>query len=291
MVVADDFGIGPETSRAIVELAQLDAVTATVVMVNSPHAENALKRWRGEGISADLGWHPCLTMDEPVAPAGEVASLVNSDGRMGPLGWFLKRLMLRQVRAEHIRRELNAQLDRFRELTGHPPCMVNTHQHVAIFPPVGAILREVLRPLTPRPFLRRVKEPWSSYVRVPDARVKRAVLSLLGRREAARQRIDGFPGADSLAGITALARTRDRLFFDRWLSRISGDVVELMCHPGHFDVTLAGRDCQAHDGLQQGRVDEDRLLREPAFSHACRQAGFTLARPSDLMRRKSRNVA
>ncbi len=180
---------------------------------------------------------------------------------MGPLGWFLKRLVLRQVRPEHVYRELKAQLERFRELTGQSPRMVNTHQHVAIFPPIGAILRDVLCPLAPRPFLRRVEEPWATYIRLPRRANQAQLLSSLGRREAAWQEQEGFPGADWLAGITALHRDRDPRFFARWMERTPGEFVELMCHPGHFDSTLAGRDCQAGDGQQQGRVDEYRQLR------------------------------
>ncbi len=72
--------------------------------------------------------------------------------------------------------------------------MVNTHQHVGVFSPVGAILRHVLRPVSPRPFLRRVVEPWSTWTGVRGARIKRTVLTLLGRREAAQQEREGYPG-------------------------------------------------------------------------------------------------
>ncbi len=291
LVVADDYGIGPETSRAILELARAGVVTGTVLLVNSPHAESAVRAWHSAGVDSDLGWHPCLTMDRPIAPAREVASLVHRDGCMGPLGWFLRRLMLGLIRPEHIRRELEAQCQRFRELAGHEPMMVNSHQHVAVFSPVGPILRDILRPVSPRPFLRRVIEPWTTWTGVPGARIKRAVLTTLGRREAKRQEREGFPGADGLAGITDPVWVRHPSFFARWLSRMPGEDVELMCHPGYFDDTLVGRDCQEGDGLQQRRVDELHLLRLPAFAQACRESGFVLARPSQRRQGGRRDVA
>jgi predicted glycoside hydrolase/deacetylase ChbG (UPF0249 family) len=294
MVVADDYGIGPETSRAILELTRTGVVTGTVLLVNSPYVESAVKAWRSARVRADLGWHPCLTMDPPVAPAREVASLLGPDGCMLPLRQFLPRLLLRQIRPEHIHRELRAQWERFRELTGSAPSLVNTHQHVGVFPPVGAILRDLLRLQSPQPFLRRVCEPWSSWLRVPGARVKRVVLSLFGAWQAAKQIREGFAGADALAGITNPEQVSDPRFFDRWLSRIPGRIIELMCHPGHFDPTLIGRDCRENDGLQQRRVDEYQLLRQPAFVQACRAAGFALSAPSELhgwITRESRNVA
>src|SRR5262249_14803284 len=106
-VVADDYGIGPETSRAILELARAGVVTGTVLLVNSPSAEAAAKAWRASGVRADLGWHPNLTMDAPAAPPGAVPTLLGPDGRMGPLRRFLSRLLLGQVAESHIRRELH----------------------------------------------------------------------------------------------------------------------------------------------------------------------------------------
>src|SRR5437588_127944 len=41
VVVADDFGIGPATSRGILDLAAKGLVTGTVLLVNSPYAEEA----------------------------------------------------------------------------------------------------------------------------------------------------------------------------------------------------------------------------------------------------------
>jgi len=42
-VVADDFGIGPATSRGILDLAAKNLVTGTVLIVNSPYAEEAVR--------------------------------------------------------------------------------------------------------------------------------------------------------------------------------------------------------------------------------------------------------
>ena len=43
VVVADDFGIGPGTSQAILELGQLGRVTGTTLLVNSPFAGEAIE--------------------------------------------------------------------------------------------------------------------------------------------------------------------------------------------------------------------------------------------------------
>jgi predicted glycoside hydrolase/deacetylase ChbG (UPF0249 family) len=292
VVIADDFGIGPETSRGILELAARSLVTGAVLLVNSPYAEDAVRAWRQFGSNLELGWHPCLTLDGPCAPASRVSSLLGGDGRLLPLRQLLARLYLHQICPLQIETELHAQLDRFLELVGHAPAVVNSHQHISLFPPVGSILRRVLQERgTPRPYLRRVQEPWTMLGRVPGARKKRTLLTLLGRMEARHQSAEGFPGNDWLAGITDPPWVGDPGFFARWLALVPGQIVELACHPGRRDPTLIGRDCTEADGLVQRRVDEMRLLQLPSFLEVCRQAGFTLVSPSELCARQTGRLA
>jgi predicted glycoside hydrolase/deacetylase ChbG (UPF0249 family) len=283
VIIADDFGIGPETSRGIVELAARDLITGTVLLVNSPHAENAVRAWRRSGARLDVGWHPCLTLDPPAAPVYRVRDLVGPDGRLLPLRTFLARLYLHQICPKQIETELHAQYDRFLELVGRPPAVVNSHQHVSLFHPVGVVLRKVLKDrVTPLPYLRRVREPWLMLGRIRGARTKRTLLTLLGRMESRHQVYDGFPGNDWLAGITDPPWVTDPEFFTRWLAQVPGRIVELACHPGHYDQALFGRDCTERDGLARRRVDELRLLLQPAFLETCRRAGFTFVTPSEL---------
>jgi predicted glycoside hydrolase/deacetylase ChbG (UPF0249 family) len=234
-------------------------------------------------VPLEVGWHPVLTQDPPVAPPGSVSTLVGRDGCLRPLGRFLSRLYLYRVRAAEIEAELRAQYRRFVELVGRPPTLVNSHQHVSLFPPVGDILNRVLADVRPAPYVRRVREPWTMLARVPGARVKRAVLNWQGRRLARRQVRAGFPGAAWLAGITDPAYVTDAEFFRRWLTRVPGRVVELACHPGYHDPTLIGRDCKGDDEFLQRRVDELHLLRRPSFFDACRRAGFVLRPPASLL--------
>ena len=284
IVLADDFGIGPETSRGILELAARGIVTGTVLIVNSPHASDAVHAWRHAGSVPELGWHPCLTMDRPAAGAERTPSLVGPDGCMWPLATFLRRLLCGQIRVEEVERELTAQYERFVELVGRPPSIVNAHQHVSLFPPVGAVLHKVLERARPLPYVRRVVEPASMLARISGARFKRTMLTGLGQWQARALRRSGFPGAAWLAGVTDPQWVQDAAFFTRWIKRIPGRSVELGCHPGRLDPTLSGRDGQ---GLQRRREHELRLLADPSFDAACRQAGFVRVAPADWLARRT----
>ena len=97
VVIADDYGIGPETSRGILELAARGVVTGTVLLVNSPFAEDAIRAWRRFGSRLEMG-DPCLTLDRPSAPCESRARPRRpGNGRLLSLRHFLARLYLHQI--------------------------------------------------------------------------------------------------------------------------------------------------------------------------------------------------
>jgi predicted glycoside hydrolase/deacetylase ChbG (UPF0249 family) len=282
LVTADDFGIGPETSAGILDLVARGAVTSTVLLVTSPFAAESVVMWRRTGAKLELGWHPCLTLDRPVLPPERVPSLVDGQGQFHSLGEFLKRQLRDRLHAPEIEAELMAQLRRFIELVGRPPVNVNAHHHVHVFEPVASALHTVLKTMTPRPFLRRVVEPWWTLLWVPGARVKRWYLSRLGRRIE-----PVYPSTDLLLGITNPGCVRHPAFFRRWLTAAPGRFVELTCHPGFLDATLAGRDGTFADGQLHRRQWELEALRDPAFGEAVRAAGFTPVTAAEMITLRS----
>jgi predicted glycoside hydrolase/deacetylase ChbG (UPF0249 family) len=291
VVIADDYGIGPATSEGILHVATRGLVTGTVLLVNSPYAEMAVRAWRKVGRPLELGWHPCLTLDRPVLPVNRVPSLVGPDGCLHPLGRFMRRWCLGQLQPAEIEAELRAQYERFVNLVGHVPGLINSHQHIAIFPPVGKILMGILQQQRPLPYLRRVREPNRMLVYIPGARLKRGFLSCLGRYHGRQQEAAGFPGNDWLAGTTNPAYVKDPRFLARWLARVPGQVVELACHPGFLDPTLLGRDCTPYDGLMGRRVDELQLLQQPAYLEACARAGLRRVAASEILNHPGRGQA
>lgn len=285
LITADDFGIGLETSRGILDLARRGVVTSTVLLVNSPHAAESVRMWCRAGRPLELGWHPCLTLDAPLRPPHEVPSLVEADGRFPRLGVLLKRLLLGQVNRAEIVAEWRAQLARFVQLVGAPPANVNAHHHVHIFPPIGDALAEVLHDTMPRPYLRRVVESHRTLWCVRGARMKRLFLTHCGTRAARRHAAAGFPGNERLAGITDPPHVRDPLFFRRWLQMVPGRYVELSCHPGYYDISLDGRDGSPHDGHLHRRQHEFDRLNDPDMLHVIAEAGFERVTAAEMMNR------
>jgi chitin disaccharide deacetylase len=284
VIVADDYGIGPETSRGILDLACEGRLSASVLIVNAPDAERAALAWCRARPPADLGWHPNLTLDRPLLPPDRVPSLVGSDGAFLPLGTFLWRICLGRIRANEVRLEWIAQYRRFVDLVGGPPVLVNSHQHVSLFPPCDQALFDVLAEFRIKPYLRRVVEPIETFARVPGARVKRASLTALGLRAARRAASRGFVGCDWLAGVTDPKHVADKRFWVRWLAHLGRTgSAELCCHPGYEDTSLVGRDCDAGAGILR-RPREMELLRAQALWEGLEHASLTPTLPAKFLR-------
>jgi predicted glycoside hydrolase/deacetylase ChbG (UPF0249 family) len=290
LVIADDFGIGPETTRGILDLACRGLVTGAVLLVNSPYAPAAVAAWQRSGKPLDVGWHPCLTLDSPVAPPASVASLVDYDGKLWSLAAFVRRLHNGKIRVQDVRTELLAQFRHFIDLLGRPPLLVNSHQHVALFAPVGNVLVDILKEAPGPVYVRAVREPWVLQWSIAGARAKRTLLNLYGRPAARQFSLAGFPSADWLAGLSNPREACRGDYFTRWLAHTPGTSVELMCHPGHLDPTLGGRDGTPVAGTQIWRADEFRRLADPAFSDECERSGFRRVRPAEWLDRRRREL-
>jgi predicted glycoside hydrolase/deacetylase ChbG (UPF0249 family) len=287
VVVADDYGIGPATSRRILELAAADRLSASVLLVNSPHAVESVRHWHAAGGNRclEMGWHACLTMDRPLRPAREVSSLVRDDGTFCTLAQLLGRLALGKVVPGQVHAELSAQYDRFCQLTGQAPAIVNGHHHIHVFPGIAPILLDLLACQEPRPYVRRVNETFAMFRAVKQARLKRLFLATLGRRCMPALKRLGYPGNDSLAGVgDPQGLTQTNLV--RWLAVAPGPVLELMCHPGSAEEALT-RDTQCGGRLpglmaacdMGGREREYRLLAGGSVDELCRStAGLRFVR-------------
>jgi predicted glycoside hydrolase/deacetylase ChbG (UPF0249 family) len=208
---------------------------------------------------------------------------VGAEGKFRPLGAFLRRWFLGLLDPHDIRREFQCQLQRFHELVGHPPFFVACHHHIHLFSPVGEILLRLLDQLPRKPYVRRIQEPWCVLRDLAGARLKRVLLSWLGRPLSRLQEAQGFPGNDWLAGHASPVGVDNEAFFTNWLRLMPGGVVELVCHPGRLDATLLGRENAADDRWLHHRVNELRWLREPSFLEAVDDAGFHLISPSELV--------
>jgi predicted glycoside hydrolase/deacetylase ChbG (UPF0249 family) len=144
-VTADDYGLAHGVNAGIAELVARGAVSTVSVMVH-PNAElTQLSSLDGHG--AELGLHLVFVDERPLLPVSEMRPLLTPDDRFIKYRALFRRLMLRPALCNLLRREAEAQVDRYLGL-GLPLRFINSHQHVHMFPPIWRALMPLFRRLT-----------------------------------------------------------------------------------------------------------------------------------------------
>jgi predicted glycoside hydrolase/deacetylase ChbG (UPF0249 family) len=270
VLCADDYGLAPGLSHAIIELLSRRRLSATSCMTLSPYWPELAPLLDGVCAKVDVGLHLTLTDHQPLGPLPCLAP----DGRMPPLGRLLRRAFARRLDRAEIAAELRRQLDAFVAARGRPPDFVDGHQHVHLLPGVREEVMALLSgPLAGRAYLRSCWEPPAQILarRVGVAKAMFiAGLSLPLRRAALRKRI---PVNDGFRGVVDYARPGDyAAIFPRFL-RGAGERPIIMCHPGRVDPAL-----EAADPLTDARQREYDYFASAVFPADLAAAHCRLAR-------------
>lgn len=266
--VADDYGLTDATCRAIIEAHRGGVVTATSVLAVVPGVE-ARMGWLDDAPTLAVGAHLALVgEDPPLLSAAEIPTLVDGRGRLAA-SWrrLLPRLMAGWVDPADVRRELATQLEL---VSSHRPIgHVDTHQHVHLWPSVGAVVVDLAGShgaaavRVPRP---SVHGPRSAAMSALADRLERSV------RHAGLRSTDRFRGVDE-AGRWDLDRLRAAV-----LGLAQGEgTVEVNTHPGP-------REDAARSRYRWGYrwADELDALCAPELRHDLDRLGFSLAPPGAL---------
>ncbi len=240
VINADDFGLAPGVSRAIVEAHLAGSVTSASLMVNLPGFQDALDRLH-DTPSLGVGLHFNLTAGPPACPADRVPSLVDRrTGHFHPLPALVARTLTGRIRSADVERECAAQLALLHD-AGIMPTHLDSHRHVHMLPGIG----EPVRATAARAGIRAVRVPFERMTKVfprVGASAEQAALRAAGRLAGAggaRGPVDHFRGS-------ALFSHPD---FEAGLLKVLGELepgtTELMVHPGHDDPEILRWDSYA----------------------------------------------
>jgi predicted glycoside hydrolase/deacetylase ChbG (UPF0249 family) len=211
-----------------------------------------------------------LGEDPPLLSAREVPTLVDKAGRL-PSSWrvFLPRMAAGRIDPDDLRREFTAQVECIRS-TGLTPAHVDTHQHLHLWPSVGAVVLDVAAAagITAMRIIRSAE---------------RGPVGITVRRLGRRLEVDATArGVRFPATATGLdeAGTLDRPRLDRAIDRLAsapGASAELATHPGEADDPDLDR-------YAWGYVWDRELaaLTDPEVRRKVQAAGFRLGTYADL---------
>jgi predicted glycoside hydrolase/deacetylase ChbG (UPF0249 family) len=221
VLCADDYGYSPGVSRGIRELLGRGRLSATSCMVVFPEFASdgpLLKPFLGR---ADIGLHFTLTTHRTI----------------GSVAWEAH---VHPPPLERVVAELERQVAKFAETIGRPPDYIDGHQHVHVLPIVRDAVVGVARRIDA--YVRNTCDPISlAMCRRPGA-FESIYLARASRKLSALAQAAGVPTNRGFRGVrTFREKGSFRALFRRMIKNMqSGSLV--MCHPGHADPQLAGRD-------------------------------------------------
>lgn len=240
IINADDFGLTSGVNRAIVELHQAGVLTSTTLMARAGATTEAM-RMALATPGLGVGCHVVLVDGEPVLPAHEIPSLIDSKTGVFPasLTTFLGRLFTGRIHAAEMEAEAAAQIAQLQN-SGLGLTHVDTHKHTHMFPQV---LQPVLRAAR-KAGIRAVRNPFEPEWAVratPRASLARTAeviaLRRLGpffQRLIARENIATTDGTIAIAGTGRFNVDTVRAL----LGELPEGTWELVTHPGYNDADL-----------------------------------------------------
>jgi predicted glycoside hydrolase/deacetylase ChbG (UPF0249 family) len=242
-VCADDYGLAPGVSDAILALIDRGRLQATGCMTGSPHWPHAAPLLRALEGKADVGVHLTLTDQTPLGPMPSLAP----DGRLPSLPSLLKRALSRRLDRAEIAAELERQLDSFEEHFGRAPDFLDGHHHVHQLPVIGEVVLDLWRRrMQGRGWVRSCVEPFPAILARGVDPFRASVISALGLGFRRRLQALGVPHNTSFRGVYDFS---GRVPFDTLFRRFTdnpGPRALMMVHPGKVDDALRAADCLTH---------------------------------------------
>jgi len=242
---ADDFGLTPGVSAGIVEAMVHGVVGTTTALLGCGGSAANISRFGG-AIPGRIGLHLQLTNGRPTLPPADVPSLVDESG-----GFPARRAAIRRPDPSEVAREWRAQLEALRAL-GIEPTHLDSHHDVHLLPGVFDVYVELARA---HGFRARAGSPRAR--NLLRARGVGCADHFTAGFESPRTGVE-----DLIAILTEAGQ-----------GMTDGELLELMCHPGHPDATLAAISRYA---VERGREFE--TLLEPGLVRRIEAVGFRVVR-------------
>lgn len=266
MLCADDYGMTKGVSKAILNLADKQRLSAVGCMTNFAKWPDHAREIAPLSTKIDIGIHLNLTLGNPLE-AGSAPFL--------KAGALVLRAVLGQLDASSVEREIHAQCAAFENAMQCQPDFIDGHQHVHALPIIRTALMRVVQQRygVNKPWLRdpcdTILSIFSRGVATQKALTVNALALGFGRLAGA----SGIKTNQSFSGFSAFNPTRNfSADFERFLVGM-GQKHLIMCHPGFIDDELRGL-----DPVVETRVQEYDFLMSERFDDVCSKQQVTLTR-------------
>lgn len=217
IINADDFGVNEEVTSKIEQMILSGTITSTTVMANGACLDE-VRKFTKEHPETSYGIHLCLSEFDSITKSENLyrAGLTDENGR------FIHKAIFRLNNYDNptiqsaIRDELNAQIDVVSEL-GFPISHADSHHHVHTIYPLREIFADVLKKRSIKKV--RLGGDFRSW------RMKAHLGLWIQRGKLNKFYRGNFITTDAFYGYAEFLHAGHPIK--------DGEVIELMCHPGH----------------------------------------------------------
>ena len=258
VINADDFGFAPGVNRGIVEAHLAGSLSSASMMVTTLAFHEAVELARTRAPALGIGLHLNLVSGRPLTTAPTLTD--PRTGEFHTLPVLARRAIAGRVRADDVRRECDAQLDRL-AATNIAPTHLDSHRHAHALP--GILPAVIASALAHR--IRIVRRPLDAPVAAQPLTSAKMLVLHAAWRAAAR----------GLSGDTATLLARSPTFrgialqgaadvgprLMALLDHLPAGATELMLHPGHDDAVLAAQDPYRTERERELRVLTSSIVR------------------------------
>ncbi len=244
-------------NEGIVRAHRDGVLTSTTLMANGLAFSDAVKK-AAENPKLGVGCHLVLVGGKPVAPAGQVPSLVDAKGNLpDSLPEFVARVSAGLIKKDEIERELRAQIQKIQNagvILTHLDSHKHTHAHPKVMDVVGKVAQEFGITKIRRP-VENLRSSWESTRK--DASGTSKQIAAAGVVRVVASGFEAFVEKykltcpDYFLGL-AMTGQLGPAALRRMADTIEDGSTEIMLHPGIRDAELAASGSR----LQQQRETE-----------------------------------
>jgi hypothetical protein len=260
VLCADDYALTQGISRAVGELAAAKRLSATSVMVNTPHWPATAPRLSVHRGHLAVGLHLNLTHGSPL---GRMPRLAPGNA-LPQRNQLLARALAGMVDSAEIAAEVERQLDAFEKGMGFPPDHVDGHEHVHVLPGIRSPLLEAVARRYPinKPLVRDPSDSWKAIAARGIARFKALAVAALSLQFGVAARKLGVPTNQGFSGFSDFDVNQPYAQELEIALIAPGPCHIVMCHPGHADAELAATDRV----VERRRMEYDALMRDATLT-------------------------
>lgn len=268
ILCADDYGLEPSISKAILELAKHKRLSATSCITTSASWPEYAKAISSFAEMIDIGLHINLTEGQPLS-----ASFKKRFESFPTLFQMIQKAHFRLLDKKTIFDEIESQIMHFKDHTGFLPHFLDGHHHIINFPVIQDVLLDAYHELLPKHTFIRVTNTscYADVLQTPFA-IKKTFTGLLGGWKFHKKIIKNeIPHNQSFQGFYNFQAGFYRQTFKSFLfySKHNGII---MCHPG-----LEG----GLNSITRARLEEYNYFRSQAFLVDLERYNVALGRISD----------